>query len=462
MPLKLYNTLTRKKEIFKPIEAGKVGIYGCGPTVYSYQHIGNLRRYIFEDILIRALLLNNFKIKHIINVTDVGHLTSDADEGEDKIEKAAKKEKKTAQEISQHYFEVFHKDLKKLNFTEPDKWTWATEHIKEQIDLIKKLEEKRLIYKTSDGVYFDTSKFKDYAKFAKLNIEGLQAGKRIVIGEKKTKTDFALWKFSEKPGVRQQEWSSPWGIGFPGWHIECSAMSSKYLGEQYDIHTGGIDHINVHHTNEIAQSESAFGKKPWVKYWMHCNHLILKEGKMSKSSGDTIRLENLEEKGYSPMEFRYLCLLTHYQKKIEFDLNNLKSAQQAYQRLKNIISKLKGSKNKVNKKNIDMAKKQFIEFINDDLNTSRALSYLWEILRENRLNDSEKYKLALEFDEVFGLDLGKEEGVKIPTEVKKLVEERENARRKKEWVRADLLRKRIRDKGFVVEDVGEESKVKGV
>jgi len=349
MSLKLYNTLTRKKEIFKPIKKWQVGIYGCGPTVYWYQHIGNLRRYIFEDILIRTILFNKYKINHIINVTDVGHLTSDADEGEDKVEKAAKREGKTAKEITNYYFGVFKGDLKKLNFTEPDKWTWATEHIKEQIELLKILEKKGFIYKTSDGIYFDTSKFKGYEKFARLNVEGLQAGKRISVGEKKNKTDFALWKFSEKPGVRRQEWDSPWGVGFPGWHIECSAMSSKYLGKQYDIHTGGIDHINVHHTNEIAQSESAFSKKPWVKYWLHCNHLVLKKGKMSKSSGEIVRLKNLEEKGYSPTEFRYLCLLTHYRKKIEFDFKMMDAAQQAYQRLKNIIASLDDDK-KENKK----------------------------------------------------------------------------------------------------------------
>jgi len=273
--LKLYNTLTRKKEVFKPIKKGQVGMYSCGPTVYWYQHIGNLRTYIFSDILKRVLQYNGYKVKHVMNVTDVGHLTSDADTGEDKVELAAKKEHKTAKEITNYYWKIFRKDLKKLNIIEPNTWAKATDHIKEQIGLIKKLEKKGFTYKTSDGIYFDTSKFPNYGKLARLKKEGLKAGARIKLGEKKNVTDFALWKFSEKPGVRQQEWDSPWGIGFPGWHIECSAMSMKYLGEHFDIHTGGEDHIPVHHTNEIAQSEAATGKK-FVNYWLHGAFLTFK------------------------------------------------------------------------------------------------------------------------------------------------------------------------------------------
>ena len=286
MPLKLYNTLTRKEEIFKPLKKGHGGIYECGPTVYWYQHIGNLRRYIFGDVLTRVLKYNGYKIKRVMNVTDVGHLTSDSDTGEDKIEKAARREKKTAKQISNYYLRVFKDDLKKLNIIEPNVWSKATEHIKEQIELIKKLEKKGYTYKTNDGIYFDTSKLKDYGKLARLNIKDLKAGKRIKVGEKRNKTDFALWKFSSKPGVRQQEWKSPWGVGFPGWHIECSAMSMKYLGEHFDIHTGGIDHIPVHHINEIAQSEAATGKK-FVNYWIHGGWLLFKGDKMAKSRGDT-------------------------------------------------------------------------------------------------------------------------------------------------------------------------------
>ncbi len=447
MPLKLYNTLSRKKEIFKPI--GKVvGFYGCGPTVYWYQHIGNLRRYIFEDILYRTLVYNNYKVKHIINVTDVGHLTSDADEGEDKVEEAAKKEGKTAKEITKHYFNEFKKDLEKINFTMPDKWTWATKYIKEQIDLLKILDRKNYIYQTSDGIYFDTSKFKDYEKFARLNIEGLKAGKRIDIGEKRNKTDFALWKFSSLEEKRQQEWDSPWGKGFPGWHIECSAMGIKELGEQFDIHTGGIDHIPIHHTNEIAQTEAATEKKPCVKYWMHCNHLVLKKGKMSKSSGEIIRLKNLKEKNYDDLAFRYLCLLTHYRKKIEFDFSELESAQIAYKRLKNIISDLKDDK-KINEKYLD----DFAKAIEDDLNMPKALQVLWKLVRDE--NAEGKVKTIKKMDEVFGLDLLKKEKIKIPIEIKKLIEEREKYRKEKNWKKADELRDKINKQGFLIKDTSE-------
>jgi len=451
--LKLYNTLTRKKEVFKPIKKNFVGMYGCGPTVYWYQHIGGMRRYIFEDLLYRTLKYNGFKIKHIINVTDVGHLTSNADGGEDKIEIAAKKEGKSAKEITHYYFDNFEADLKKLNVIMPNKWTWASNYIKEQIKLIKILEKKGYTYKTSEGIYFDTSKLKDYGKLARLHKEGLEAGKRICMGEKKKKTDFALWKFSEKPGERQQEWNSPWGVGFPGWHIECSTMSSKYLGKQFDIHTGGIDNMSPHHINEIAQSETAFGKKPWVKYWLHNNHLNLKEGKMSKSTGQIIRLKNLEEKGYSPMEFRYLCLLIHYRKIIKFDFKLMNSAKEAYSRLKNLILDFKED-NKLNKPSL----KEFEDAINDDLNTPRALQVLWKLARDKKAQG--KIKAIKKMDEIFGLDLLKIEKIKIPEDVKMLVKEREDARKKKDFEKADELRDKIKKRGFVVEDTEKRSVVK--
>ncbi|HEB47178.1 MAG TPA: cysteine--tRNA ligase, partial [Candidatus Pacearchaeota archaeon] len=331
MPLKLYNTLSRKKEIFRPLENKKVGIYSCGPTVYSYQHIGNLRSYVFPDILKKILNLQGYKVRHVINVTDVGHLTSDADTGEDKIERAAKREGKTAKEISEYYLRIFQEDLKKLNISEPDLWPKATQHIKEQIELIKKLEKKKFTYKTSDGIYFDTSKLKDYGKLAKLNLGGLEAGKRIAIGGKKNKTDFALWKFSEKPGLRQQEWKSPWGIGFPGWHIECSAMSMKHLGKIFDVHTGGEDHIPLHHTNEIAQSEAATGR-PFVRYWLHGAFLIFKGEKVSKSTGGLYTLSELEEKKFSALDLKYFFLSAHYRKPLSFTLENLNYAKNSLQR----------------------------------------------------------------------------------------------------------------------------------
>jgi len=436
-------------------------MYSCGPTVYWYPHIGNMRTYIFSDILKRVLEYNNYKVKHVMNITDVGHLTSEADSGDDKMEKAAAKEGKKAGDIANYYWEIFREDFKKLNIIEPNIWTKATEHIKEQIALIKKLEEKGYTYKTGDGIYFDTSKFKNYGKLAKLNIEGLEAGKRIDVKDKKNKTDFALWKFSEKPGVRQQEWNSPWGIGFPGWHIECSAMSMKYLGETFDIHTGGIDHIPIHHTNEIAQSESATGKK-FVNYWLHGNFLTFLGEKVSKSKGGLYTISELEKQNFNPLSFRYMCLTTHYRKPLNFSLEILESAQNSLNRLRNIISEIKYKDEKKNRKNIESAKKQFLEMINDDLNLSKATAFLWEILRDERLNNSEKYELAIDFDKVLGLELDKEENIEIPDDVLKIVEEREEARKNKNWKKSDELREKIKKKGWQVDDIKEGYKLKKI
>ncbi|MBU1129063.1 MAG: cysteine--tRNA ligase [Nanoarchaeota archaeon] len=454
MPLKIYNTLTRKKEIFKPLKKRRVGLYTCGPTIYWYQHIGNLRTYIFADILKRTLEFNNYKVKQIMNVTDVGHLTSDADEGEDKMEKAAAKEGKKAKDIANYYLKIFKQDFKKLNISEPDVWCKATEHIKEQIELVKILEKKGFTYKTSDGIYFDTSKLKDYGKLAKLNIKGLQEGKRVKVGEKKNKTDFALWKFSEKLGVRQQEWDSPWGVGFPGWHIECSAMSSKYLGKQFDIHTGGIDHIPIHHTNEIAQSESAFGKKPWVKYWMHGAFLTNKKGdKISKSKGGLYTISELEKEKFEPLIYRYFCLTTHYRKQLIFSLENLETAKNSYSRLKNLISEIKDC-GKINKKYL----KEFEKAMNGDLNTPNALQVLWKLVRDKKAEG--KIKTIEKMDEVFGLKLLEKEKVEVPIEIKKLVEERNSARKNKDWKKADEIREKINKLGYILEDTKEGSEVK--
>lgn len=446
--LKLYNTLTRKKESFKPINPPNVGLYTCGPTVYWYQHIGNLKAYIFADVLKRILTYDGYKVKHVINVTDVGHLTSDADTGEDKIEKAASKEGKTANEISSHYFKLFEKDLEKLNVIPPFIWSWATKHINEQIELIKKLEKKGYTYTTSDGVYFDTKKInpKDYAKLARLDIQGLQAGKRIEISEKKNKTDFALWKFSNSEEKRQQEWNSPWGVGFPGWHIECSAMSIKYLGEQFDIHTGGEEHIPVHHTNEIAQSECATGKKPWVKYWMHQRWLVDETGeKMSKSKGGILTLSELEEKGFSPMVFRYFVLGTHYRKPLQFSIEKISASKNAYERLKNIISDLKDDK-RINENYL----KEFQKAIDNDLNTPEALQILWKLVRDEKAEG--KINTIKKMEEIFDLNLLKKEKTIIPEQIKKMVSEREKAREEKNWKLADEIRDKITKKGFVLED----------
>lgn len=390
-----------------------------------------------------------------MNVTDVGHLTSDADTGEDKMEKAATREGKNAREIANYYLEIFRDDFNKLNILYPDFWPKATEHIKEQIEIIKKLEEKGFTYKTSDGIYFDTSKFKDYGKLARLNIKELQAGKRIDIGEKKNKTDFALWKFSKNPGFRQQEWQSPWGVGFPGWHIECSAMSSKYLGKQFDIHTGGQEHIQVHHTNEIAQSEAVFRKKPWVKYWMHGAWLLFKGEKVSKSKGGLYTVSQLEEEGFAPLEYRYFCLTTHYRKPLDFTLKKLESAQNSLQRLKNIISEIKDDK-KINENYL----RYFEEAINDDLNIPEGLQVLWKLVRDEKAEG--KLETIKKIDNVLGLELLKKEKIKIPDEVKKLVEEREIARNSKNWKKADEIREKINKKGYLIEDKKEGVAVKKV
>ncbi len=442
--LKIYNTLTRKKEEFKSIKKGQVGMYVCGPTVYWYQHIGNLRTYIFSDILRKVLSFNGYKVKEVMNVTDVGHLTSDSDTGEDKIEEAAKKEHKKTKDIAEYYLKIFKQDFKKLNISEPSIWSKATEHIKEQIEFIKDLEKKGFTYKTSDGIYFDTSKLKDYGKLAKLDVKGLQAGKRICLGEKKNKTDFALWKFSEKPGVRQQEWKSPWEIGFPGWHIECSTMSTKYLGKEFDIHTGGIDHIPIHHTNERAQNIARFGK-PTVKYWIHGNFLTFKGEKVSKSKGGLFTISELEEKGFKPLEYRYLVLGTHYRKPLNFSLEELTSAKNSYQRLKNIVSEIKDDK-KTNKGYLD----EFKKAIDNDLNIPQALQVLWKLVRDEKAQG--KIQVIKKIDEVLGLDLLKKEKISIPKQVSVLVKQREQARKNKDFKKSDELRNKIKKLGYGVDD----------
>lgn len=455
MSLKLYNTLTRKKEKFIPIHENKVTFYSCGPTVYWYQHIGNLRTYIFNDILKRAFMYNGFEVTHVMNYTDVGHLTSDADTGEDKIEAAAKKEKKSAQEIAEHYTKVFDQDCLKLNIIPPDITCKATDYIKEQIDLIRNLEEKGYTYKTDDGIYFDTSKVEDYGKLGRLNIEGLEAGKRVDLAGKKNKTDFALWKFSEEPGIRQQEWDSPWGVGFPGWHTECCAMATKHLGKQFDIHTGGEDHVQVHHTNEIAQSEAAYGVKPWVRYWMHGSFLLFKGEKVSKSKGGLHTIKELEDMGFEALDYRYLCLNAHYRKQLNFSIDNLTGAKNTYDRLKNIIIDLKSKGDSKKTESYDEYKRQFVKDINDDLNMPRALSVLWDVLRDIELGSKEKLELAYDFDRIFGLGMKDMKEAEIDDDIKALVDKREEARKRKDFATADRIRDELKEKGIILEDTPE-------
>ena len=459
MKLQFYNSLTRKKEVFKPIKKIHVSLYTCGPTVYSYAHIGNLRTYIFEDVLKRTLFCNKYKVKHVMNITDVGHLTSDADTGEDKMELAAQKEKKSAWNIAAFYTKSFKEDIKKLNILPPTTWCKATDHIKEQIDWIKKLEKAGYTYKTSDGIYFNTSKFKDYGKLALLEKQQQQAGKRIAVGEKKNSTDFALWKFSPENEKRQMEWSSPWSErGFPGWHIECSAMSTKYLGNHFDIHCGGIDHIPIHHTNEIAQTE-AITKKKWVNYWLHGEFLLLEE-KMSKSKGNIITLSTVEERGFSPLDYRYFCLNSHYRKQLAFSWEALTAAKNARERIKEKVREIKKSRQKGNAKTTKKYKEQFISAINDDLNTPEALAVLWSVIKDSSLSKKDMLALLKTFDNVLALDITKEDKITIPKEVLALAKQRQKYREQKDFANADKARKEIESKGYIIEDQGEGFRIK--
>ncbi len=440
--VKLYNTLAKKKENFKPLKDKQVGFYSCGPTVYWYAHIGNLRTYIFNDILKRILEYNGYKVKHIMNITDVGHLTSDADEGEDKLEKAAKKEKKTAQQIASFYTKAFKKDIKALNIIEPNIWAKATDHIKEQINIVKELEKKGYTYRIKDGIYFDTSKTKDYGKLAGKKQRKLKAGARVKMVEgKKNITDFALWKFSDKK--RQMEWNSPWGIGFPGWHTECVVMGIKYLGIPFDIHTGAIDLIPTHHTNEIAQAEAVYNKN-LAKYWLHGEHLILKKGKMAKSEGNIILIDDLIKKEINPLSFRYLCLTTHYRSKLTFSLESLQAAQNALENLYDKFSEAKNQKLKIK----NSYKKEFLKYINDDLDTPKALALVWKLIRENKISK----ELFLDFDKVLGLGLNKIKRQTIPKKVKDLAKQREKYRKEKNFKKADQIRREIEKQGYIIED----------
>ena len=401
--LKLYNTLSRKKEVFKPLKDRIVGLYTCGPTVYWYAHIGNLRTYLFEDILKRVLIYNNYRVKHIMNITDVGHLTSDQDTGEDKVEKAAKKEGKTAWQIARFYERAFKKDLKLLNIQKPDNFIRATETINDQIKLIKILEKKGFTYQTSDGIYFNTSKLKNYGRLWPKKIQ-LKAGARIrMIKEKKNPTDFALWKFSPKNVKRQMEWNSPWGKGFPGWHTECVVMSIKKLGIPFDIHCGGVDHILIHHTNEIAQAEAAYGKL-MAKYWLHSEFITVEGRKMAKSLGNIFTLNDLIEKNFNPLAFRYLCLQTHYRSKLNFSWQGLQASQNALNNLYQKIKEIKKGKGKLTSRSISKRsqtyQKNFLNSINDDLNTPRALGTLWQLIEDQKIADQEKYQLILDFDRI--------------------------------------------------------------
>ena len=451
MTLKLYNTLSRKKEEFKPINPPNVGMYACGPTVYNYANIGNLRTYVFNDVLRRTLLKNGFKLKEVMNITDVGHLTSDADEGEDKMLTAAEREKKKVSDIANFYTKAFFRDTERLNIQRVEIECKATEHIKNMIEMNQRIEKNGFAYFAGGNLYFDTGKLDDYGKLARLKLDELKEGARTDKDpNKKSPTDFVLWFTKSKFKDQEMKWESPWGLGYPGWHIECSAMSSKYLGDQFDIHTGGIDHIPVHHTNEIAQAEAASGKKPWVKYWVHGEFIVMDKGKMSKSAGTFITLQSLIDKGFAPLAYRFLCLGTQYRKQLMFSWEAMQGAANAYKALKNKIAELD------DKAKDESAKKsyheKFMKEVNDDLNTPKALAVLNELISDDKLSKNSKQELIADFDEILGLDLLKQEKLDIPKEVQDLVDKREKARGLKDFERADTMRKIIESKGFVVED----------
>ena len=478
MALYFYNTLTRKKEVFRPLKDKKVGFYACGPTVYWYAHIGNLRAYLFEDILRRVLEYNDYKVRHVMNFTDVGHLTSDEDTGEDKVEASARKEDKTARAVADFYIVAFKKDAQLLNILQPTVYARATDHIKEQIELVKILEKKGFTYKIYDGVYFNTGKLKNYGKLAQLDLANLKPGARVVrVSGKKNSTDFALWKLTPAGVKRQQEWDSPWGKGFPGWHLECSAMAKKYLGVQFDIHCGGIDHITVHHTNEIAQSQAGYGALP-ARFWLHNEFLLIDGNKMSKSLGNLITLEKIT-RAFSPLAFRYLVLTTHYRSPLNLTWESLEASQTALNNLYQIIWNLKlaGAKNfwliklavklglatkKIRGalKTIKKYEEDFLQALNDDLDTPKALSIVWRLVDDKNILPAGKKKLLLQFDKVLALDLDKVKIISPPAKIKKLVAEREKCRREKQWLRADILRAQIEQDGWLLEDTAEGPKLK--
>ncbi len=456
--MRLYNTMSRSVEEFSSIKKDSVGMYCCGPTVYNYAHIGNLRTYIFEDILKKTLLLNGYKVKHVMNITDVGHLTGDGDDGEDKMSKSAKAEKKSVYEIAEFYTDAFFKDINRLNISKADIVCKATDHINDMIEVIKNLEEKGHTYLSGGNVYFSIDTIDDYGKLARLNLDELKEGARIEVdSNKKNAKDFVLWFTNSKFKDQAMTWPSPWGVGYPGWHIECTAMSMKYLGAQFDIHCGGIDAIPVHHTNEIAQSEAATGIKPWVKYWCHGEFLINDKGKMSKSSGEFLTLSSIIGKGYDALDYRYLCLSAHYRSQLKFSYEALDSAKSARLSLKEKIKALR--KDSIEAKEIKGEKaleykNAFLDAINNDLHTPQALAVMHSMLKDGDVDNSEKLALISFMDQVFSLSLNAEEKEETvgSAEDLALLDERTNAKKAKDYKRADEIRAILLERGYVIKD----------
>jgi cysteinyl-tRNA synthetase len=445
--LTLYDNYTRGYRRFEPLDGGAVGLYTCGPTVYDYQHIGNFRTFLFEDLLKRVLEWNGYTVRHVMNITDVGHLTSDADTGEDKMVTGARRTGKSAWEIAALYTASFLEDMQALNIEAPTLYCRATDHIREQIDFIADIEAKGYTYRTSDGIYFDTSKQPDYGFLARLDRAGLEAGKRVELGEKRHITDFALWKFSPAGEKRQMEWPSPWGTGFPGWHIECSAMAQKYLGDYFDIHCGGEDHIPVHHSNEIAQTEARVGTR-LANFWMHGYFLLANDAKMAKSTGEFLRLKALTDRGYDPLAYRYLCLTAHYRSQLKFTWEALDAAATALDRLRSGFYAAPDAGD-ADAGFLD----RFSAELNDDLNLPRALALAWEVLRGD-LPPAVRKATLLAFDRVFGLGLPawRPKQEIVPDDVRALAASRATARAARNWAEADRLRDKLLAAGWEIED----------
>jgi len=458
--LTLYNTRTRKKEAFEPIEPGHVGMYTCGPTVYAPQHLGNLRSQLFADLLKRTFLYEGYRVTHVINITDVGHLTDDADAGDDKLEAAAARSGRRAQEIAAEFAAQWLRDRERVGCLAPEVLPRATEHIPEQIELARRLEARGYTYLTKDGLYFDTSKFPAYADFARLDLEAQESAGRVGdVEEKRHPADFALWKRAPEGVKRQQEWDSPWGRGFPGWHLECSAMSSKYLGETFDVHTGGIDHIPVHHTNEIAQSECGFGVHPWVRYWLHNEFLSLDKEKMSKSKGHVFVLDGLIERGIDPLAYRYFFLQAHYRQQQKFTEEAIEAADTGYKRLCRTVVEVCGTSEAPDAQRIAPFRTAFRAALCDDLNGPRALAVAWDVARSKELSNADKKVLFLDFDRVLGLDLANPERSSVVVEtdprIDALVAQREAARKRKDFAEADRIRNELLAEGIAIEDTSE-------
>lgn len=465
MDIKLYNTLSRQKEKFVPIKPERVAFYLCGPTVYDYATIGNYRTYILGDLINRIFSYNGYEVKYVQNITDVGHLVSDEDVGEDKLEKGARREGKTAREVADFFTKLYWEESDKLNILRPTISCRATDHIEEQKEMILELEKNGFTYKTSDGIYFDTSKSKDYGKLAELDIEGLKEGARVEVNlEKKNITDFALWKFSPRDEKRHMEWNSPWGIGFPGWHIECSAMSIKYLGEPFDIHAGAVDLIPVHHTNEIAQNEAVYGHKT-VNYWLHGGFLMVDGRKMGKSLGNAYTMADITKEEFNPLVFRYLTFNTHYRQPLNFTWEAFSNAGESLSKLYKTAAKMISDDDVSGSVSPEWSTR-FLEAVNDDLNMPKALAVVWEMLKDDNTEDSSKLATLYKFDEVLGLDIKKYATnisnlaqKELPEMIRRIKDERDAARQNKDWEKSDKLRKDLEELGYKVEDKGGKTKI---